>query len=92
MSALAWYNNWGGHRINFLLAQVDVLSKFAHVIPLANKEMETVAAGIRQVLEQSGTAPKFISTDQGTEFTGHVTQALFKEFKIKAYTMRNPRR
>ena len=83
-----WHENRG---VRYLLCQIDVLSKVAHVIPLRNKKAETVIAGLNRLFDvEAKTVPKFISSDRGKEFTAAEVVAEFRRRGIRAYTMLNP--
>ena len=49
--------------VRYLLGAIDVLSKYAHMIPMQNKEGTTVAAAMKLVLDDR--TPDQICTDRG---------------------------
>jgi transposase InsO family protein len=69
-----------------VLTVIDVFSKkgFARIIP--NKTAATVAKAMREVLEENGSAPSVIRTDNGSEFISKDWAALCSEYKIKHIT------
>ena len=54
-----------GHR--YLLTVIDVLSKYAWVVPVKNKTGTVVAQAFEKVL-QHGRKPQHLQTDMGKEF------------------------
>ncbi|GFV27981.1 putative uncharacterized transposon-derived protein F54H12.3 [Trichonephila clavipes] len=77
---LAKYNK--GYR--FLLTIIDVLSKFAYVIPLKSKSAVAVKNAFGTLLKK--VRPKHIQSDKGTEFSNTQVQALFKRYRINHYS------
>jgi transposase InsO family protein len=47
----------------WILTVIDVLSKYAWAVPLKNKKAETVLMAFQKVLEEAGTAPKYLWVD-----------------------------
>ncbi|XP_028397219.1 uncharacterized protein LOC114521028 [Dendronephthya gigantea] len=66
----------------YLLVCIDVLSKYAWVIPLKNKQEEAFKL-------LSGRKPEKIMTDQGTEFLNRHFRGLMKEEDIQLYNTYN---
>ena len=62
MTSLAEYNK--GYK--YLLTCIDVLSKYAWVIPLENKTGHALVKAFKKILK-SGRKPQFLQTDKGTE-------------------------
>jgi transposase InsO family protein len=56
--------------MHYLLTVIDVLSRYAFVKPLKNKQAATTAEGFKAIFEESGRKPKFLQTDEGNEFAG----------------------
>ncbi len=69
---------------SYILVAVDVLSHFAWSEPLKTKSGREVAKVFRSIFK-GGRVPSTIRSDKGTEFTGVLTQKVFKEFKIKHF-------
>jgi transposase InsO family protein len=80
MQSLKKYNK--GYR--FLLMCIDVLSKFAWVIPLKDKTGPSLVTAVKEILK-SNRKPQKVHTDRGTEFTNKLLQTFFKEHGIKHY-------
>ena len=53
----------------YLLTVIDVLSKFAWVIPLKNKTGQTLIDAFDLIFTEEQTTPDRLQTDKGTEFT-----------------------
>jgi len=71
----------------FLLNIIDVFSKYAWVLPLRNKNGNTVRDAFAAVI---GTRkPNYLQTNKGTEFLNHNFQLLLRENDIKFYTSQN---
>ncbi|KAJ8030247.1 hypothetical protein HOLleu_26606 [Holothuria leucospilota] len=84
LSSLSRYNK--GYK--FLLTCIDVLSKFAWVIPLKNKTGRTLLQAVKTILS-SGRKPDQIHTDRGTEFVNKLLQNYLKDEGIHFFTTNN---
>jgi hypothetical protein len=73
LAKLASYNKG----FNYLLICMDVLSRYAWVVPLKDKTGKTLKEAF-QVIFKSGRRPIRLQTDTGTEFTNRVFQKLFQ--------------
>lgn len=76
MSNEEYWNNG----VHWLLTIIDVFSKFAYVIPLKNKEAETVADAIYPLLAKEH--PTVIQSDRGSEFISDRFKEMMKELGI----------
>ena len=74
--------------ITFLLTVIDILSKMAWVVPLANKKGTTLVEAFDSILSQ-GRKPQKLNTDQGVEFLNRVFQAYLKRKDIQFFTSKN---
>lgn len=74
----------------YLLTVIDVLSKYAWVIPLKRKTAAAVAEGFQKVLSSTPRRPTLLQTDKGKEFLGSVFQKLLTENGIRYRYTRNP--
>ena len=76
-----------GH--GYILACIDVLSKFGWAIPIKNKKPASVREAFKHILDSSGRKPWRVMTDSGTEFKG-----VFREFltsrDIQFFTATSP--
>ena len=73
----------------YILACIDVLSKFGWAVPIKNKKPESVREAFRSILESSGRKPWRIMTDSGTEFKG-VFREYLKSMDIQFFTATSP--
>jgi len=71
-----------GNRINngtkYLLTTIDVLSRFAFVRALPNKNSLTTADALKSIFAE-GRKPRFIQADEGNEFEGSCRRYLKEE-------------
>ena len=74
--------SWFNHNYKYLLTCVDVFSKKADVIPLKDREQETVTDAFSQILSHIGI-PKTIYSDQGSEFKNTSFQKLLDKHNIQ---------
>ena len=56
-----------GH--HYILTVIDVLSKYAWVVPLKSKGESVTANAIAEIIRESGRCPKNLQTDRGKNFT-----------------------
>ena len=76
---------------SYLLVVIDVVSKYAFVEILRNKEAKTVAAAFGKILERSNDrVPVYLQTDRGKEFLGVAFQNMLKKHGIRFRVARNP--
>ena len=71
----------------YLLAVIDVFSKYGWLIPLKNKTGVTVSEAFKTLFEER--KPKFIWSDKGSEFYNKQVKELLKESNIKLYSTEN---
>lgn len=62
----------------FLLCAIDVLSKYAWVVPLKQKSGKEMIRGLKEIIKQDGRQPLRIQSDQGREFTNKEFKSAFK--------------
>ena len=74
--------SWFNHNYKYLLTCVDVFSKKADVIPLKDREQDTVTDAFSQILSHIGI-PKTIYSDQGSEFKNASFQKLLDKHNIQ---------
>jgi transposase InsO family protein len=84
LGKLASYNKG----FKYLLTCIDVLSRYAWVVPLKNKTGKTLKEAF-QVIFKSGRQPIRLQTDKGTEFTNRVFQKFLKENDVHFFTTYN---
>lgn len=71
----------------FLLCAIDVLSKYAWVVPLKQKSGKEMIRGLKEIMKQDGRQPLRIQSDQGKEFTNREFLGAFNT--IHFFTTRN---
>lgn len=69
----------------YLLTAIDIFSKKAFARPLKNKTAAEVTKAMSSVIEEIGTPPKNIHSDQGKEFFNKDFQKLMRKHKINFY-------
>ena len=82
-SSLSKYND----NFKFLLTCIDVLSKYAWVVPLRNKTRKTITDAFSKIIPQR--QPIHLQTDKGSEFKNKLFQSFLENHKIKFYTSEN---
>jgi len=84
LSSLKKYNQ----KFKYILTCIDVLSKYAWVVPLKDKTGKTLVKALMVILS-SERIPELIQTDKGSEFTNKLFQNKLKELNINFYTTGN---
>ena len=74
--------NWFNHNYKYLLTCVDVFSKRADVIPLTDRDQDTVTDAFSKILSNMGV-PATIYSDQGSEFKNATFQKLLDKHHIQ---------
>ena len=70
---------------------IDVFSKYGWIVPLKNKQGETVKEAFQSIFKD-GRKPEYLCTDKGSEFYNkHVTDLLGKN-KITPYSTENEKK
>ena len=84
LGKLAFYNKG----FKYLLTCIDVLSRYAWVVPLKDKTGKTLKEAF-QVIFKTGRQPIRLQTDRGTEFTNRVFQMFLKKHDVHFFTTYN---
>ncbi|XP_048583960.1 uncharacterized protein LOC125563136 [Nematostella vectensis] len=84
MQALRSYND--GY--NYLLTVIDVLSKYAWVVPLKDKTGKRLVEAFESIFE-GGRQPEKLQTDDGTEFKNRIFQPFLKSKRIQHFSTRS---
>ena len=79
MRPFAKYNNG----VNYLLAVIDIFSKYAWLVPLENKKGESVADALQDIFKTSGRKPNKMWVDDGKEFWNKNVRALVELYSTK---------
>lgn len=77
MSSLSKYNK-GFH---YLLTVIDILSKYAFVIPLKTKSGEELTVAFKKIFK-TGRVPAKLQSDHGTEFLNQKLQSYLRKKKV----------
>ena len=72
----------------YLLTCIDVLSKYAWVVPLKDKTGASLVTAFQEIFSE-GRVPLKLQTDKGTEFKNRLVQKLLREFKVDFFTTEN---
>jgi hypothetical protein len=73
--------------IRYLLTVIDILSKFAWVIPVKSKSAQDIVNAFEKLLDKSAPRkPQKLQTDKGKEFLNESVQKLFKNNGIEHFT------
>ena len=54
--------------VNFLLLVIDTFSKYGWIVPLKNKQAQTIVKALNEIFKESGRRPGKLWTDKGREF------------------------
>ena len=84
LSKLSRYNN--GYK--WLLTTIDVLSKYAWVVPMKDKTGKSLVQAYKKILK-GGRKPTKLHTDHGTEFLNRQFQDLLQDKDIQFFTTNN---
>ena len=77
LGKLAFYNKG----FKYLLTCIDVLSRYAWVVPLKDKTGKTLKEAFH-VMFKTGRQPISLQTDKGTEFTNRIFQKFLNEHDV----------
>ena len=80
MQLLSKYNKG----IKYLLCTIDILSKYAWVVPLKDKKGTSIVIAFQKITSQ-GRKPNKIWVDQGSEFYKNSFKDLLKTNNIEIY-------
>ena len=79
MRPFAKFNNG----VNYLLAVIDIFSKYAWLYPLKNKTGERVANALQDIFKTSGRKPTKMWVDDGKEFWNKTVRPLVELYSTK---------
>ena len=75
--------------IKYLMAVIDVFSKYGWIKPLSNKKTETVSKAFDEIFKSSKRKPQMLCTDKGSEFISKHFKDFLKREGIKLYHTEN---
>ena len=73
----------------YLFCCIDVLSKYAWVIPLQRKNGDALVEGFQQIFDMTERRPKFVRGDKGGEFVNGKVKAFLKKHGIRFFKSQN---
>ena len=85
MQLLSKYNKG----IRFLLCVIDILSKYAWVVPLKDKKGVSIVTAFQSILKQSNIKPNKIWVDKGSEFYNASFKKWLQDNDIVMYSTNN---
>ena len=85
MQSLSKYNK----RSKCLLCTIDLLSKYAWVIPIKDKKGVSIVDVFEKILKESNRKPSKIWVDKGSEFYNNSFKKWLKDNDIEMYSIHN---
>ena len=85
MQSLSKYNKG----IKYLLCAVDLLSKYAWIIPIKDKKVITINNAFQKILKESNEKPYKIWVDKGSEFYNNSLKKWLKDNDVEMYSIHN---
>ena len=73
----------------FLLCVIDILSKYAWVVPLKDKKGVSIVDAFQKILDKSRRKPNKIWVDKGSEFYNNSFKKWLKNNDIEMYSIHN---
>ena len=73
----------------FLLCVIDILSKYAWVVPLKDKKSISIVNAFQKILNDSARKPNKIWVDKGSEFYNNYFKKWLKDNVIEMYSIHN---
>ena len=73
----------------FLLCVIDILSKYAWVVPLKDKKGVSIVDAFQKILDKSRRKPNKIWVDKGSEFYNNVFKKWLRDNDIEMYSIHN---
>ena len=75
--------------IRFLLYVINILSKYAWVVPLKDKNGFSIADAFQKILDKSARKPNKIWIDKGSKFYNNYLLKCLKDNDIELYSIHN---
>ena len=82
------YSKWN-KGIEYLLAVIDVFSKYGWIVPLKDKKTESVSSAFDLIFKKSKRKPDKLWTDKGSEFISKHFKEFLKKNHITLYHTEN---
>jgi len=67
---------------SYMFAVVDVFTRFAYIIPMKNKDIESTTKALEEVLSYNKNSPDLIMSDNDASFLGDKFQKLLVKYNI----------
>jgi hypothetical protein len=78
--------NQGNH---YLLTVIDMFSRYAWAVPLQRKTPEEIIRAFSIIFQQDGRQPKYLQTDEGTEFENKKVRAFLTQRGIEQFSVKS---
>ena len=75
--------------LKLLLCVIDIVSKYAWVIPLKDKTGISIVNAFQKILKESGRRPNKIWVNNGSEFYNNSSKKWLKDNDIEMYSIHN---
>ena len=69
-------------KYKYMFAVMDVFSRFAYIIPMKNKDIESTSKALEEVINYHKSPPNLIMSDNDASFTGSEFQKLLVKYNI----------
>ena len=69
-------------KFKYMFAVVDVFSRFAYIVPLKNKDIESTTKALEEVINYNKEPPNLIMSDNDASFLGSEFQKLLVKYNI----------
>ena len=67
---------------NYMFAVVDVFTRYAYIIPMKNKDIDSTTKALQEILSYNKIVPDLIMSDNDASFMGDKFQKLLAEYNI----------
>ena len=67
---------------NYMFAVVDVFSRFAYIVPLKNKDIDSTTKALEEILSYNKSSPDLVMSDNDSSFLGDKFQKLLVKYNI----------
>jgi len=88
LSNLSRYNSG----FKYILVCVDILSKYAWVVPLKTKSASELVTAIQTIFNKDQRQPQLLQTDKGTEFLNVKVKSLLHRHGVRLFTTNSERK
>ena len=73
--------------VNFLLTVINMLSRYAWVIPLKTKSAQSVSTALETIFVTPQRWPNYLTTDEGKEFYNSYVKKLQSKYKVHHFSV-----